>query len=143
MSEARALSIRQPWVHLILQGRKQIELRTWRTTYRGPLWLHAGKQADTEMIEQLNLDETLFRGGYVGTAQLVSIVPLDAARWHAWQSLHLGGPYKPGYFGWVFSAPARFDEPIPAKGQLRLFQPDQEMQETLIAAWQGTRPRSV
>jgi ASCH domain-containing protein len=33
-----ALSVRQPWAELILTGRKKIELRTWTTDHRGPLW---------------------------------------------------------------------------------------------------------
>ena len=33
----KALSIRQPWAELIMQGRKTLELRTWRTNYRGAL----------------------------------------------------------------------------------------------------------
>ncbi|WP_084604451.1 ASCH domain-containing protein [Desulfonatronum thioautotrophicum] len=37
-----ALSIRQPWVELILPGHKTIEVRSWPTRHRGPLWLHAG-----------------------------------------------------------------------------------------------------
>ena len=35
--DMKALSIRQPWAELILQGRKTIELRTWKTSYRGLL----------------------------------------------------------------------------------------------------------
>jgi hypothetical protein len=37
----KALSIRHPWVDLILAGTKTIEIRTWATRYRGPLLLHA------------------------------------------------------------------------------------------------------
>lgn len=37
----RALSVRQPWASLIAAGRKSIEIRTWRTDYRGPLAIHA------------------------------------------------------------------------------------------------------
>ncbi len=43
-----ALSIRQPWVELILLGRKTIEVRSWTTRHRGPLWLHAGMARDIQ-----------------------------------------------------------------------------------------------
>lgn len=33
----KALSVRQPWTSLIASGRKTIEVRSWRTHYRGPL----------------------------------------------------------------------------------------------------------
>lgn len=31
----KALSIRQPWAHLIMCGEKEYEYRTWQTEYRG------------------------------------------------------------------------------------------------------------
>ena len=33
----KALTIKQPWASLIVHGIKDIENRTWRTDYRGPL----------------------------------------------------------------------------------------------------------
>ena len=44
----RALSIRQPWAWLILNGYKDLENRTWRTDYRGPLLIHAGMRVETD-----------------------------------------------------------------------------------------------
>ena len=37
------LTIRQPWAQLIAVGAKTIETRSWSTSYRGPLAIHAGK----------------------------------------------------------------------------------------------------
>jgi hypothetical protein len=39
----RTLSIRQPWAGLIVAGIKDIENRSWSTSYRGPILIHAGK----------------------------------------------------------------------------------------------------
>jgi len=44
----RAISVRQPWAWLIVQGYKDVENRTWATRYRGPIFIHAGKQLDWE-----------------------------------------------------------------------------------------------
>lgn len=38
----RALTIRQPWATLIARGEKTIETRSWRTSYRGEVAIHAG-----------------------------------------------------------------------------------------------------
>lgn len=38
-----ALSIRQPWAWLIVNGHKDVENRDWSTSFRGPLLIHAGK----------------------------------------------------------------------------------------------------
>lgn len=39
----KALTICQPYAELIANGSKPIENRTWPTSYRGPLAIHAGK----------------------------------------------------------------------------------------------------
>ena len=60
-----ALSVRQPWAELILTGRKTIELRTWTTSYRGPLWLHTGTKRDPQLEAGFGFDG-LYHGGFVG-----------------------------------------------------------------------------
>ena len=44
----KALSIQQPWAFLIVNGLKDIENRDWSTTFRGLIYVHAGKTLDTE-----------------------------------------------------------------------------------------------
>ena len=39
----KVLTVRQPWASLISLGVKQIETRSWSTSFRGPLAIHAGK----------------------------------------------------------------------------------------------------
>jgi hypothetical protein len=40
-AQMRAVSMTQPWASLV--GDKRIETRSWRTSYRGPLLIHASK----------------------------------------------------------------------------------------------------
>jgi len=39
----KAITLRQPWATLVAIGAKEIETRSWRTSYRGPIAIHAGK----------------------------------------------------------------------------------------------------
>lgn len=39
----RSLTLHQPWASLIAVGAKTIETRSWSTTYRGPILIHASK----------------------------------------------------------------------------------------------------
>ena len=78
-AEIPALSIRQPWVELILRGDKQIEVRRWSSGYRGVLWLHAGRIVDPD-AEPLPGVTDLFQGGFVGSAVLDAVVPFDRTR---------------------------------------------------------------
>ena len=42
----KAISIRQPWAWLIVNGYKDVENRTWYTSHRGPLLICASKALD-------------------------------------------------------------------------------------------------
>jgi activating signal cointegrator 1 len=43
----KALTLHQPYASLVVLGVKWIETRSWRTDYRGPLWVHASKRRPT------------------------------------------------------------------------------------------------
>lgn len=95
----KIISIRQPWAALIITGGtdvetgaielKDIENRTWATTYRGPVLIHASQRPDNitpAEIEKrfgvrLMSDQKL--GGVVGVVDLVDCVRPHASRWYA------------------------------------------------------------
>ena len=86
----KALSIRQPWVHLIVNGLKSIENRTWSTKVRGPILIHAGKSFDKEGYAwvrdnfpeiDLPLPAEFERGGIVGEANLREVVKESSSPW--------------------------------------------------------------
>ncbi len=92
--EMRALSIRQPWAWLIVNGHKDIENRSWRTNYRGPFLVHAGLKVENEIYDQLAdyfeirppPPSEIERGGIVGESTI-----LDCVENH--DSLWFFGPY--------------------------------------------------
>lgn len=120
----KALSIRQPWAELIIQGRKTIELRTWATRYRGVLIIHAGYIVDEEACKQFGLDPTtIAHGALIGTVELVDIIALTSEQYEALYDAHLATddwPSEPLY-GWQFQRPQTFQEPLPAQGQPGLY----------------------
>lgn len=119
----KALSIRQPWAELILKGRKTLELRTWQTTYRGLLLLHAGQRVRPEACRAYGLDPAgLVRGALIGTAELVEIVALDEAAWESLREQHLSlRDFTGPTFGWRLTNPQRLSPVIPLDGRLGLF----------------------
>ena len=93
----RALSIRQPWAWLIVNGHKDIENRTWATRFRGPVLIHAAKGITRDEyedavdfahfgcgVQQMPTFEQMQRGGIVGLANIVDCVPSErrASQWH-------------------------------------------------------------
>lgn len=54
----KVITLKQPWASLIVNGYKKYEFRSWKTNYRGELYIHAGKGIDKEgmkRVESLNL----------------------------------------------------------------------------------------
>jgi hypothetical protein len=122
----KALSIRQPWAELILQGRKTIELRTWTTHHRGTLAVHAAQKLELEDCAAHQLDpDALRRGALVGTVTLVDVIELDAAEYADLRDQHLSRDDWPGkLYGWVLAQPTRLSAPIPMSGRMALFTVD-------------------
>jgi len=88
----KALSIRQPWAWLIVNGHKDIENRNWPTRLRGTIAVHAAKGMTREeygdalaLAEDQGVTlpafEELERGGIVGTVEIVDCVDQDASPW--------------------------------------------------------------
>ena len=68
----KALSLRQPWANLIVQGQKDIEIRTWKTKFRGQFLIHASKGVDKEIVRIHKVDPSP-SGCIVGIAELVDV----------------------------------------------------------------------
>ena len=53
----KALSIKQPWASLIAHGVKDIENRTWKTNFRGRIYIHASVKGVSDF--QFSLAQTI------------------------------------------------------------------------------------
>ena len=75
-----ALSIKQPWAALLAAGVKTVEVRTWPTTRRGTVFLHAAKVPDprphgwTFVASPDVTRGAELAGGIVAVAELVDCV---------------------------------------------------------------------
>jgi hypothetical protein len=102
----KCLSIRQPWAHLIMSGKKIVEFRSWSTDYRGPLLIHAA-QKFVSGTDYEHLRGSVAHGVILGTVDLYDCKP-------SWYSVT-------GEFYWKLRNPRRFAHPIPYRGQQHLF----------------------
>lgn len=120
-----ALSIRQPWIELILRGLKTIEVRTWSTRYRGELWLHAGIKPDSNALHRFNFSTgNLAFGALVGRCELYDCVQLVEHTWDKWRAQHLNeGNLQRQQYAWFLRNPVR-TSPIPMRGHLGLMRID-------------------
>src|SRR6266851_7880001 len=96
------LSIRQPWIDLILKGIKTIEVRDWKVARVGPILLHASLTIDWQAIELFGYSNPwdLPRGRLVGYAQIKETSGFTTESWHESAQQHLViRPLKSGDYG--------------------------------------------
>lgn len=88
----KALSIRQPWAWLIVNGHKDIENRSWPTRFRGPVLIHAAKGMTgaeyndayhfaLEVGIKIPSFNDLERGGIVGQATVIGCSDDSLSPW--------------------------------------------------------------
>lgn len=127
----RALSIRQPWIDLIVRGAKTIEIRLEPVSWRGPIALHSPRRIDSAAAYFFGYESpwSLPRGGVLALAELVDVVDLDLAAWR--RSLREHRQYLPcarGSYALVFRDVRRLRRKVSCPGRPRLFslRPDVE-----------------
>lgn len=133
----KALSICQPWAFAILHGNKRVENRTWATSYRGPLLIHAGKSRQWFDCDSVGLVSHaagrhatpnapgMHFGALVGVARLVACAHVD----HMPIEINVGDQrFVEGPLCWVLDDVREFANPIPWRGQQGLFDvPDEAL----------------
>lgn len=116
----KALTIRQPWVHAILQEGKDIENRSWQRSFRGWLALHASGQPRRGATFPRGLRvpdlSMLNYSAICGVARVTDIVTKSRSKWF-WHPEDGSINY-----GWVLADITVLKRPIPCKGALGLWE---------------------
>jgi hypothetical protein len=78
----KALSIRQPWAWLIVNGHKDIENRDWATNFRGRVLIHASdaEEYPDQYGGSYPARESMI-GGIVGVATITGCVDRSDSKW--------------------------------------------------------------
>jgi hypothetical protein len=116
----KALSLKQPYAELVVEGRKKIELRNWRTKFRGEFFIHASKNPDKESMKRFGFTN-LPLGFLVGKANLIDVKTYENEEEHSKdKDLHLASSSW-GNHGFILENPIKI-EPISFKGKLNFFE---------------------
>lgn len=119
----KALTVCQPYAHLIAIGEKPIENRSWPTRYRGPLAIHAGRSREWLGEDDERKYPGMVYGAIVAVARLVGSPSIDRdSDWRPeWRHLrdheHANGP-----FCWILEDVRRV-QPVPCRGAQGLWIP--------------------
>lgn len=128
----KALTIRQPWADAIAHGEKRIENRTRRTSYVGTVLIHAGLTGDRQAVLDGVLPGPDIRGAVIAIADLTGChrAANCCAPWGFEDCWH-----------WTLASVRTLKTPLPAKGQLGLWTPSEEL--LAAAAWEQTKTTAV
>jgi hypothetical protein len=146
----KTLSIKQPWASLIAHGIKDIENRTWKTNFRGRIYIHASASWDirsnsNDVRDLLNWeqrraipsnvdhkfidrgvivkDEEMPLSAIIGEVDIVDCVINHESIWAEKDpNIYLNGK-KVNVYNWVLGNAVLYDEPIlNVKGKLSLWE---------------------
>ena len=120
-----ALTVLQPWAWAIAEGVKTIENRLWRTNYRGPIYIHAGRKLlpaqlyacgatlkASGSIRELPEFESLPRGVLIAVVDIVDCGRFDDDPWAIRAT---------GMWHFRLANVRLLPEPIPKRGQQGLW----------------------
>lgn len=142
----KAISLWNPWAAAVAYGLKRFETRSWPTSYRGPLAIHAAKTEDyvhllPELLREAGIEGAFPHlpmefGAVIATCELVDCVPAAAIGGSLNKKELAFGDFTPGRFAWRLENVARFSRGIRVRGAQGLFEVD-------LSTTPATRPQAA
>ena len=127
----KVLSLTEPYATLIKEGKKKIETRSWKTSYRGELYIHASSthipsvSKNNKELMDLVKGSSLNFGNIICKCKLVNCIEMtkeyvEDIEKNNYQEYICGG-YKEGRYAWILENIQALDKPIKAKGHLSIW----------------------
>jgi hypothetical protein len=126
----KVLTIREPFATLIKNKVKYIETRSWKTNYRGELYIHAGvakikkEVRERKGLSELYSDNDLNYGYIICKCKLIDCIYMteDFIEQEKKNNPNnfIAGHYEVGRYAWVLKD-IELITPIKAKGQLGIW----------------------
>ena len=125
----KVLSIKEPYATFIASRNKLIETRSWKTNYRGEIFIHASRTKlakeylTNEYVLSLITNLNLNFGNIICKANLIDCVYMDD---NFLNKIKLNakeynlGLYEKGRYAWIFEDVEPI-YPIPVKGKLNIW----------------------
>lgn len=129
----KVLSIKEPFASLIKERIKTVETRSWKTKYRGEIYIHASlkkiniKDERIKKLLELLPNKDMQYGHIICKCNLIDCIYMDedyVNNIKKNKQEYLCGHYEVGRYGWVLELIEVLKEPIPAKGHLGIWNYD-------------------
>jgi len=124
----KVLSLKEPYASLIKEKIKTVETRSWKTNYRGKLYIHASQSKspiNNERLKSLTKNIELNPGHILCKCNLVDCIYMTKEYVEQMRKdnydVYICGEYKEGRYAWILKDIVPLKEPIKAKGQLNIW----------------------
>ncbi len=121
----KCLTVKQPWASLIINGYKEYEFRSWKTSYRGKILIHAGLGKELKFMDKVkeyNLDYE--SGAIIGETDVVDCILVDEDfnnYLNKKNNLVYSNDHV-GLYAWKLENIRKYSTPIYVKGKLGLWE---------------------
>ena len=132
-NKIKVLSLTEPYATLIKNGTKAIETRSWKTNYRGRLYIHASMtriqksvRENKELMELVDINNLNY-GKIICSCDLVDCIEMTdefIEKIKKNKKEYICGGYEVGRFAWILENIEVLDNPIWAKGHLGIWNMD-------------------
>ena len=127
----KVLSLMEPWGSLIKEKIKYIETRSWKTNYRGELYIHTSlkkipkKDKRIQSLVNLLQDKDIKYGYIIAKCNLLDCIYMDESFVNKIKNENpiefMCGEYAVGRYAWILQD-IEMIKPIEAKGHLGLWE---------------------
>lgn len=126
----KVISIRQPWASLIINGYKKYEFRTWKTSFRGIIYIHASQQMEKNQLDRFqSLKFHYPTGVIIGMVEITDCVKVTKL----WEDQLIeqnefiyGATRNRTGYAFEMKQAYKFEKPIKVSGQLGIWNYYQE-----------------
>ena len=129
----KVLSLTEPYATLIKEGKKKIETRSWKTNYRGELYIHSSStkipkeyKNNIDLISLVDIDKLNY-GNIICSCELVDCIEMTdefVEKIKKNKNEYISGIYAKGRYAWILKDIKVLDKPIKAKGHLGIWNLD-------------------
>ena len=131
----KVLSIKEPYASLIKDGIKKIETRSWKTKYRGKIYIHASiaklskdKKENKALMNLVDINNLNYRY-IICSANLIDCIEMTEEFINEVKknsNEYTTGIYQVGRYAWILEDIKILKEKIPAKGKLGIWNYESE-----------------
>ena len=126
----KVLSLTEPYATIIIEGKKTIETRSWKTNYRGKLYIHASStkipkeyRNNKELMDLVDINNLNY-GYIVCSCELIDCVEMTdefIEKVKLNKDEYISGIYARGRYAWILKNVQTLGTPIKAKGHLGIW----------------------